>query len=496
MASSIKQEHTRPASQPTIGSDAFEPQPRPMQWWDYLWISIYWFGITFMWSGYNSIVLPVLNARFVDNSIVGTALGLVTGAGMIVAIVVQPVAGALSDRNHSRWGKRRPFIAIGTLVEVVFLFGMMAVASWWGLLLGTLLLQLADNVAMGPYQGLMPDRVAAQYRGRASGSMAIAQIAGNASGFVVAKLLLLDLNSVALAFGAFALVKLLVLLPTLFLVHEDSHAPDVKQEPSSRWGLIEQELPFVREVSLAGVGKITWGLIGDLRRERSFTILIMSRLIILTCPAMVTTFALYYLQDTLKIKDPGSAFIGMVGVVILISLLIVYPASRYSDRIGRRKLIVVACIVGAVGVMGLAFAHSFIEVIVFGALLGAGWGAFSSIDWAYAIDVAPPDQTGKFMGLSNLAGAGSLALAGLLGGPVADIFNAGNPGSGFGYRVLLVIAALLFLLGALLLRWVEVRPHTVGSREMLKEELHCWPREGLSLHPRSHYMPDNSGNNK
>ncbi len=462
MAYSVEQEKSSVA-QRAVSSDALKPQPQPMRWWDYLWISIYWFGITFLWSGYNGIVLPVLNARFVDNHIVGTALGLVTGAGMIVAIVVQPVAGALSDRNHSRWGKRRPFIALGTLVEVIVLLGMMMVASWWGLLLGTALLQLADNVAMGPYQGLMPDRVAPQNRGRASGSMAIAQISGNASGFVVAKLLLVDLNSIALVFIIFAVVKLLVLLPTLLLVKEDSHAPDMQRKPTGRWGIIEQELPFVREVSFTGLGRISWGLISDLRRERSFTILVLSRLIILTCPAMVTTFALYYLQDALKIKDPGSAFIGLVGIIILISLLVVYPASHFSDRIGRRKLIVAACIVGAVGVMGLAFAHSFNEVIVFGALLGAGWGAFSSIDWAYAIDVAPPDETGKFMGLSNLAGAGSLALAGLLGGPVADIFNAANPGTGFGYRVLLVIAALLFLLGALLLRWVEARPRTVAG---------------------------------
>lgn len=432
-------------------------KPQPMRWWDYVWISIYWFGITFLWSGYNSIVLPVLNARFVDSHIVGTALGLVTGAGMLVAIIVQPVAGSLSDRNHSRWGKRRPFIALGTVIEIIFLLGMMAVASWWGLLLGTLLLQLADNVAMGPYQGLMPDRVAAEFRGRASGSMAIAQIAGNASGFVIAKLLLVDLNSIAWAFGAFALVKLLVLLPTLLLVQEDSHQPDVKREPTKGWGLIEQELPFVREVSLDRLGQITWGLIGDLRREKSFTILVLSRLIILTCPAMVTTFALYYLHDALKVQDPGGAFIGLVGVVILISLLVVYPASHFSDRLGRRRLIVAACVVGAIGVAGLAIAQNFIQVVIFGALLGAGWGAFSSIDWAYAIDVAPPHETGKFMGLSNLAGAGSLALAGFLGGPVADIFNATNPGTGFGYRVLLGIAAMLFLLGALMLRWVQAR---------------------------------------
>ncbi len=432
----------------------------PMRFWDYVWISVYWFGITFMWSGYNGIILPVLNARFVDSGIVGSALGLLTGAGMIVAIIVQPVAGSLSDRNHSRWGKRRPFIALGTLAETVFLLAMLGVASWWGLLLGTVLLQFADNVAMGPYQGLMPDRVAPAQRGRASGSMAVAQIAGNALGFAVAKLLLLDMNSIAWAFGAIIVVKLLVLLPTIFLVKEDRHAPLTKTPPG-RWGIIEQELPFVREVSLSNLGRISWGLIGDLRRERSFTLLVLSRLIILTCPAMVTTFGLYYLHDALKMSDPGGSFIILVGIVILISLLVVYPASHYSDRIGRRKLIVVACIVGSIGVAGLAFAQSFAMVVVFGALLGAGWGAFSSIDWAYAIDVAPADETGKFMGLSNLAGAGSLALAGLLGGPIADLFNAASPGTGFGYRVLLIIAALLFLLGALLLRWVEVRPHVV-----------------------------------
>ena len=91
---------------------------------DYVTINVYWFGIAFMWNALHPIVLPALLLRFVPESLKNTYLGGMTFAGLILAMVVQPLAGGLSDGTRSRWGRRRPWILVGTLLDLVFLVGM------------------------------------------------------------------------------------------------------------------------------------------------------------------------------------------------------------------------------------------------------------------------------------------------------------------------------------------------------------------------------------
>jgi MFS family permease len=101
----------------------------------YLAMNVYWFGLAFLWNGLHPIILPALLLQFVPDSLKNTYLGSLTFVGLILAMVIQPLAGAFSDRTHSRWGRRRPWILAGTLFSLVFLAGMALAGSLWGLLL-------------------------------------------------------------------------------------------------------------------------------------------------------------------------------------------------------------------------------------------------------------------------------------------------------------------------------------------------------------------------
>jgi MFS family permease len=96
-------------------------------------------------------------------------LGLLTFVVLVIAMLVQPISGALSDRWVSRWGKRRPLILFGTIFDFVFLaiLGWVGGLSW--LALGYIGLQLSSNLARGPLQGLMPDKVPPEQLGIGSG---------------------------------------------------------------------------------------------------------------------------------------------------------------------------------------------------------------------------------------------------------------------------------------------------------------------------------------
>jgi Na+/melibiose symporter-like transporter len=92
-----------------------------LHWYDYITINIYWFGLTAV-SQANGLIQPLLIQRFTSPEQQGTYYGNMRLYSLMVALLVQALAGMLSDRSAAKWGKRRPYILVGTLLTVVALF--------------------------------------------------------------------------------------------------------------------------------------------------------------------------------------------------------------------------------------------------------------------------------------------------------------------------------------------------------------------------------------
>ena len=82
---------------------------------DYIKITIFGFALAALWGSLHTIVMPLRLLDFVAEPEKNTYLGLLTFTGLILAIIVQPIAGAISDRSSFQWGRRRPYILIGAL---------------------------------------------------------------------------------------------------------------------------------------------------------------------------------------------------------------------------------------------------------------------------------------------------------------------------------------------------------------------------------------------
>ncbi|MBM3121878.1 MAG: SLC45 family MFS transporter, partial [Chloroflexi bacterium] len=98
-----------------------------------------------------------------------TALGFTTFAGLIVAMLWQPMVGAWSDRTRSAWGRRAPYFIAGTVVVAACLFAIALAPTFAVVVASVLLIQLASNTVQGPWQALIPDQVPPGQRGAASG---------------------------------------------------------------------------------------------------------------------------------------------------------------------------------------------------------------------------------------------------------------------------------------------------------------------------------------
>lgn len=93
-------------------------------------------------------------------------------------------------------------------------------------------------------------------------------------------------------------------------------------------------------------------------------------------------------------------------------------------------------------------------VMVAGSIMGVGTGIFLATNWALGTDLAPPEEAGRYLGISNLAGAGAGIVGVGIGGPMADFFNALRPG--LGYSVIITVYGVLFLFSVAALTRVKV----------------------------------------
>jgi len=101
-------------------------------------------------------------------------------------------------------------------------------------------------------------------------------------------------------------------------------------------------------------------------------------------------------------------------------------------------------------------------IYVAGTVLGLSAGLFTTTNWALGTQLVPAEEAGRYLGISNLAGAGAGMIGTGIGGPVADFLNGYLPG--LGYFVLFAGYGLLFLFSTASLAWVkmETRPSTVA----------------------------------
>lgn len=410
----------------------------------------YWLGLNVLWGGVTTIVLPRMVEQLVAPGIKTTALALVAALQAAMSIVVQPLAGAATDRMVTPWGRRRPLMVVGVAAQAVFLLALLRVGTFPALVAVMLCVELSSNIAQGPYQGLLPDLVPHGQRGLASGLMGGAQLAGSVAGVAVAgvALTLGDLP-LAIAFSAGALV--LGTLATVLGVSEAVGRSDARVA----WAMAaRRELAQLPEWgrSIRRVVLEVWGR--DVLEQRDYLWLLVSRLAILMATGTLQPFAYYLLEDALHMgSSAAAAVVPLAGLVALVALLAAIPGGTMTGRWGRVRTVEVSALTGAVGAALFCFAPSYASLFVIALPFGFALGVFLSADWALLVDVAPPDQAGRYLGLSNTVTAGAGLLAVALGGPLADLVNRWEFGSG--YRAVFLLAAVEFAVGAWCVRHVR-----------------------------------------
>ena len=401
---------------------------------DLFTINTYWFGLSTMWNSLHVIILPAVLLNFIPESRKNTYLGLLTFVGLIIAMTVQPISGSISDRWHSRWGRRRPLITLGTILDFIFL----ALLGWSGglvwIAIGYIGLQFTSNIAHGPAQGLLPDKIPADKHGAASGIKNLFDMGGLvAASLIMGNLLDPEAARPLIPMIVIAGVLLISAVVTILGAREDP-GTDASQEQQNDL----KQIPFTR----------------ILTDNPPYAKLIISRYAFLIGIYAVQSFAQYFIRDVIITPNPVKLTGDLMATIALPLIAFAVGGGWLGDRVGHRRLLYFASGIGIVGSLALMTVRTPIQVLIYGAILGLGIGLFLTSNWALLSRMAPVAQAGAYLGLTNLATAGSAASGRLLG-PAIDWLNNSKPGAYHGYTAMFAFGAASIFISAVLLSRVK-----------------------------------------
>ena len=345
--------------------------------------------------------------------------GWVSAVAGAAALVAFPLVGALSDATASRFGRRRPWIALGTALFAagLVLLGMQTtiggIAAAWSIAL------VGFAAVSSALTALIADQVPVDQRGAVSGFVSAPQAVGTILGLVLVEAFALA------APGSYALVAAVLVLLVVPLV---ASLPD------------PQPLEASGPVRIAQIAGSLWI---DPRTHPDFAWTLLGRLLVNLGNALGTSLLLYFLSAGLRDPDAESDLIPLVLVYLVLLVVATLAAGRASDATGRRRVFVAAAAVlqGIAGVL-LAVAPAYGTALVAAGFLGAGYGVFLSVDQALATQVLPdPADRGKDLGIMNVALAVPQAFGPIVGAALMLVFG--------GFFALFIGAAVLSALGAL-----------------------------------------------
>ncbi|MBE3038133.1 MAG: MFS transporter [Chloroflexi bacterium] len=477
-----------------------------LRWYDYLTINLFWLGLNIRNTALGSIFMPYLVGIFAPEAIKNSALGAMRSAGLVIAMLVQPAAGLLSDRSTSRFGRRRPYILIGALFDCLFLAAIAISWNYWALLIAVLLIQFSSNISHGPLQGLIPDLVPEDQRGRASAIKAIMELLPLILvGLTIARIV--GAGHLDWAIFATGISLLIVTLITIIFVKE---TPLQEKPTTPFWPPMIRVLGMLGGIVIGAVaGLLGGGLVGGLvglitlifaekatalsvgvgvggavamivavvtgvwagalgtlgkeaRQQSSFVWWIVNRLMFLAAATSIQGSIYYFVMYAFKLSnEAASNMTGSLTTIIGIFIVLTALASGWiSDRIGRTRLVALSGIVAAVGNVLLLitiWVPNLTIVYIAGTIIGLATGLFMTANWALGTDLVPAGEAGRYLGISNLAGAGSGIIGAGIGGLVADYIN--HYYMGMGYFAIFAAYAVLFALSTVTL---------LGMREVKK----------------------------
>lgn len=377
-------------------------------------------AIYILWGAIPTVLLP-LQVMGIDPANKVANLTIITTIGAFAAMLAQPIAGMISDRTRSKFGRRAPWMVAGVLIGGLALVGMALANGLVQIAIAWTIVQIAYNFTQGPLSAILPDRVPRAARGTFAALAGMGAMFGAIGGQVAGSALRSSIPAAYMLLAGIALV-----ITVLFVVFNPDHSSKEHVNP-----------PFSLKAFLQTfwVNPVT---------HPDFFWAFTGRLLLYTGYFAVTGFQLFILADYIALGEEGAAaaipVFGLLGLVGMIVAMVV--GGPLSDKLGRRKVFVFASsVLVALALLVPLVMPTYTGWLIYTVVAGFGFGMFQAVDQALMSEVLPSKESfGKDLGVVNIAATLPQTLAPAVGGAIVLAFG--------GYAALFPVAIVLSILGA------------------------------------------------
>ena len=342
----------------------------------------------------------------------------------IARLVASPITGFMTDR----WG-RRPLLIMGAGIR-----GATGILSFFaGSYMEFFVLEFIGGVGIAMWNTsaniLIADVTEPHIRGRVVAMRGMSMRAGQVTGPLLGALIaaFFDIRTIFLVNGV---AKFLTLFMALYLIKE-SRTEDAAGAPQ-RQGLLR---------SLATIRPFL---------NRAFFLVILATFAVSIMGQGVFSGLLpIYAQELANLNE---ASIGtLIGLGGLISVFVAFPSGMVSDGYGRKFALVPGLVLLAVSAYLLSFGDNLTMLLIMVSVYGVAWGMSQGTAQTYAMDIAPAQQRGTFLGVWSLFQAAGGFVAPLAVGGLAQFWSFS--GTFVVVAAWLAVSAVLVALFAPETRW-------------------------------------------
>ncbi len=354
-------------------------------------------SISAFWQLYDKVIPLMLQKTFGMGE---TLTGVIMAADNVVALTMLPLFGALSDKVNSRFGKRTPFIVIGTVISVAMMMIMPVANNCNNLFLfisGLAIVLLSMCFYRSPTVALMPDLTPKPLRSKANAIINLMGALGVICTLGMSMILipntsedvLPDYLPLFISVGALMLIAAAVIL---FVVKEKKISIEVdalnKQLDIAK--VVNNKVEKTNVIS-ASEGKLPKDAFKSL-------ILILSSVFLWFAAynAVTTAFSRY----TIEVWHLGNGEYDKILMFATGAAVISYiPIGFISSKFGRKKTIIAGIILMTLSYLCGAFCseYSFLVNIIL-IFTGIGWAAINVNSYPMVVEMSKSSNTGKYTG--------------------------------------------------------------------------------------------------
>lgn len=349
-------------------------------------VGLAFLSICAFWQMYDNIVPLILQGTFHLNE---TLTGAIMAADNVLAVFLLPLLGSLSDKADTRWGKRTPFIVVGTVLAVVLMM-LLPHADKTGnfvlFVISLFFLLIAMGLYRSPAVALMPDLTPKPLRSQANAIINLMGAVGGIYTLILISLLLKggDKPDYTPVFLGVALLMVVAVVLLVLTVREKKLAQEVAKAN------LEEETE--EEQKADKTGELTPGV------KRSLTMILISIFLWFTAYNAVTTAFSRYARTVWGMEGGGFANCLMVATVAAIISYI--PIGMISAKVGRKKTIMGGLVLMLISFFVAIFFTEYHAVINLGfTLIGMGWAAVSVNSLPMVVEMCSSEDVGKYTGL-------------------------------------------------------------------------------------------------